>query len=345
MRAGVVNQAGAIEVGTVADPTPGPGELVLQVTSCGICGSDLKSRPAMPHGTVMGHEFCGRVVAVGADAGPAAGADGARWREGMAAAVLPVFSCGTCRWCRAGEVAHCTAARLVGLGGAPGGFAEYVTASAALAFELPDDIAASHGALVEPFAVGLHTACIAEVGPGDDVLIIGAGPVGLTTARWAQELGAAQVVVSDPAAPRRAMAERLGATRVVDPAADELGTDHDVVIDCVGKPGLLDTCVGATATKGRVVVAGVCVEPDPYLPVLALLKELRVSFSVYYRPEEFREVIDAFAQGRIDPTPLVTDTIGLEELDQAFSRLATDPTDCKILVDPQLGGGPDAGPG
>ncbi len=336
MRAGVVNETGAIEVGTVADPTPGPGELVVRVTSCGICGSDLKSRPAMPHGTVMGHEFCGEVVAVGP--GVARHDGGTRWREGMDAAVLPVFSCGTCRWCRAGEVAHCASARLVGLGGAPGGFAEYVTASAALAFELPDDIAATHGALVEPFAVGLHTAHVAELGPGDAVLVIGAGPVGLTTARWAQELGAARVVVSDPAAPRRAMAERLGATLVVDPAVDELGRDFDVVVDCVGKPGLLDTCVGATVTKGRVVVAGVCVEPDPYLPVLALLKELRVAFSVYYRPEEFREVIDAFAAGRIDPTPLVTDTIGLDGLDDAFARLATDPADCKVLVDPSLGG-------
>ncbi len=126
MRAGVVTDTGAIEVETVADPQPGPGQLVLRVTSCGICGSDLKSRPAMPHGTVMGHEFCGQVVAVGEPTdGPAPSHP---WREGMAAAVLPVFSCGTCAWCRVGEVAHCAAARLVGLGGAPGGFAEYVTA-------------------------------------------------------------------------------------------------------------------------------------------------------------------------------------------------------------------------
>lgn len=327
MQAAVITEGGAIEVQTVDDPTPGPGQLVLQVTSCGICGSDLKARPAMPHGAVMGHEFCGQVVATGA------GTD-ERWRTGQHVAALPVFSCGTCRWCRAGDVAHCASVRLIGLGGGDGGFAEYVTTSADLAFVLPDHIAVTHGALVEPFAVGLHTARIAAVEPGESVLVIGGGPVGLTTARWVRELGAAHVEVSDPVAERRALGEQLGATRVIDPTVEELGQDYDVVIDCVGKPGLLDTCVAATATKGRIVVAGVCFEPDPYVPMMALLKELTVAFSVYYRPDEFREVIDAFAQGRIDPTPLVTSRLALDQVDAAFDRLAHDPTDSKILVDP-----------
>jgi (R,R)-butanediol dehydrogenase / meso-butanediol dehydrogenase / diacetyl reductase len=328
MQAAVVTEGGSIEVERVDDPTPGAGELVVRVTSCGICGSDLKARPAMPHGTVMGHEFCGEVVAVGSDT------DG-RWHEGMRAAVLPVFSCGTCRWCVAGDVAHCASARLIGLGGGPGGFAEYATASADLAFAVPDSIAEDHGALVEPFAVGLHTVRVAGVAAGDDVLVLGAGPVGLTTARWAAEAGAASVVVADPVAARRAMGEAMGATRVLDPTADDIGQDFDVVIECVGKPGLLDTCIGAVATKGRIVIAGVCVEPDPYLPMMALLKELTVAFSVYYRPEDFEHVIEAFAAGRIDPAPLVTGTVGLDGVDLAFERLMHDPTDCKILVDPR----------
>ena len=328
MQAAVVTDGGCIELQTLHDPTPEAGELVLRVSSCGICGSDVKARPAMPHGTVMGHEFCGEVVAVGPGAG-------GRWSEGMHAAVLPVFSCGTCRWCVAGDVAHCSAARLIGLGGSQGGFAEYVKSSSALAFALPSDLAETHGALVEPFAVGLHTARMAGIREGDDILVVGGGPVGLTTARWARELGASRVVVSDPSPDRRRMAEAIGATAVLDPATDELGRDYDVVIECVGKPGLLDTCVEATAVKGRIVIAGVCAEPDPYLPVMALLKELTVSFSVYYRPDEFEHVIEAFAGGRIDPTVLVTGTVPLDGLDQAFARLGGNPSDCKILVDPR----------
>ena len=267
----------------MADPTPGAGELVVQVTACGVCGSDLHARPAMPDGTIMGHEFCGEVVAVGPGAERA-------WREGSRVAVLPVLSCGECSWCRAGEVAHCRAARLIGLGGSPGGFAELAVVSSALAFEVPEELPDIYGALVEPFAVGLHTARAAGISTGDDVLIMGAGPVGLTTTRWAREMGARRIVVSDPAATRRRMSEDFGATAVVDPTVDELGHDFDVVIDCVGRPGLLDRAIDATRTKGRILVAGVCVEPDPYLPVLALLKELTIGFSVYYRPDEFEHV-------------------------------------------------------
>ena len=268
MRAAIIDSHHGIEVGEVADPAPGPGQLVVRVTACGICGSDLKARPAMPHGTVMGHEFCGEVVALGS------GVTGA-WREGVQAAVLPVMSCGTCSWCRAGDVAHCQSARLVGLGGSPGGFAEFAVVSSEHSFALPDGVPNHYGALVEPFAVGLHTARIARIADGDSVLIIGGGPVGLTTARWARALGAGDVVVSDPLAARRELSGLLGATAALDPAIDELGQDFDVVIDCAGKPGLLDTCVAAASTKGRVVVAGACSEPDPYIPIRALLKELR----------------------------------------------------------------------
>ena len=328
MLAAVIGSDSAFEVEQVADPSPEPGQLVVRVTACGICGSDLKARPAMPLGTVMGHEFCGEVVAVGEGVG-------APWREGVRAAVLPVMSCGHCPWCRAGEVAHCEAARLIGLGGSPGGFAEFAAVSADLSFALPEGLPEAYGALVEPFAVGLHTARVAGITSGDSVLVIGAGPVGLTTTQWAHVLGAKDVVVSDPIASRRELSERLGATRAIDPSTDELGQGFDVVIDCVGKPGLLDKCVVAAGTKGRVVVAGVCAEPDTYLPVMALLKELTIAFSVYYRPEEFEFVINAFETGQIDPEPLVTRIVALEQLDSAFASLSGTATDSKILVDPR----------
>lgn len=333
MRAAVIGPDASFQLDTLSDPTPGPGELVLRVTACGICGSDLKARPVMPPGTVMGHELCGEVVAVGEGATDA-------WAEGMRAAVLPVQSCGSCAWCRSGDVAHCASASLLGLGGAAGGFAEMIRASADISFRLPDALPEVHGALVEPFAVGLHTARVAGIGAGDDVLVIGAGPVGLTTARWARELGAGAVTVSDPVELRRTMAPTFGATATVDPAVEELGGPYDVVVECVGKPGMLDACTAVTRPHGRIVVAGVCAEPDPFLPMVALLKELTVRFSVYYRPEEFRTVIDAFMTERIDPGPLVTRTVGLGDLDDAFASLATSPADLKIVVDPATEVGP-----
>lgn len=331
MRAALVEEDGSFAVATVADPVPGPGDLIVRVTGCGICGSDLKSRPLMAPGTVMGHEYAGEVVAVG----PAT--EG--WQVGMRAAVLPVLSCGSCEWCRAGDVAHCASATLVGLGGAPGGFAELVRARAGLSFALPTSLPPAWGPLVEPFAVGLHAARAAGIAPGDDVLVVGGGPVGLTTARWARELGARRVTVSDPAPARRRTAAALAATDVVDPATGELGGPYDVVVECVGRPGLLDACVAAAAVHGRIVVAGVCMEPDPYLPVAALMKELSVRFAVYYRPQEFVEVVGAFASGRIDPGPLVTRTVGLDQLDEAFRSLTGPTGDVKIVVDPTVAGG------
>ncbi len=114
-----LNDTHDLEVAEVADPSPGTGELVLRVTACGICGSDLKLRPMMPAGLVMGHEFCGEVVAVGAD-------PQGDWREGQHVTALPIFGCGMCLACVSGEPADCEQADLVGVGGSAGAFAEYV---------------------------------------------------------------------------------------------------------------------------------------------------------------------------------------------------------------------------
>ena len=330
MRAAVITDD-HFTVETVADPVPGPNDLVLRVTGCGVCGSDLKARHAMPTGTVMGHELCGEVVAVGSAATD-------RWKPGQHAAVLPVISCGKCPACRSGRVAHCEQAALIGLGGAPGGFAEYVRVSAQLSFLLPDDLSPLAGVLVEPFAVGLHTARAARIGGGDSVLVIGGGSVGLTTARWARELGASTVTVSDPVPARRAAAaEAFGATATIDPATEELGGPYDVVVECVGAPGLLDVCAGAAANHGRVVIAGVCAEPDPFLQLIPLLKELTISFSVYYSPDEFRTVIDAFRSGRIEPLSLVSRSVGLDAVNELFESLDHGTQELKIIVDPAAG--------
>src|SRR4051794_36541951 len=149
MRAAVLNEDRELVVADVADPSPGPGELVLAVTACGICGSDLKLRDSMPVGLVMGHEFCGAVVAAGADTDPA-------WRTGRHVTALPIFGCGHCLACLAGEPAHCEQADYVGVGGSPGAFAEYVRVDQRETVGIPESIDPALGALVEPLAVGLH---------------------------------------------------------------------------------------------------------------------------------------------------------------------------------------------
>jgi 2-desacetyl-2-hydroxyethyl bacteriochlorophyllide A dehydrogenase len=327
MRAAVLNDDHELEVADVTDPSPGPGELVLKVAACGICGSDLKLRPSMPAGLVMGHEFCGEIVATGADTDP-------RWREGQHVTALPIIGCGHCLACVAGEPAHCEQADLVGVGGSPGGFAEYVRVHQRETVELPESIRPSLGALVEPLAVGLHAIERAHIRAGDKVLVIGAGPVGLSVTAWAAQRGASELVVSDPSAARRRAAEQFGATRTVDPESEPVEPRYDVVVECVGLPGMTDVCVRASKRQGHVVIAGVCTKPDPYVPIGAVVKELTMDFVVYYTRREFFSVVDALAQGTIDGAPFVTKRVGLQGANDAFTELIEAKDQRKVLVLP-----------
>ncbi|MBL7523767.1 alcohol dehydrogenase catalytic domain-containing protein [Frankia sp. CNm7] len=327
MRAAVVVPGGRYEVTEVPDPSPGPGELLLRVTACGFCGSDIKARAAMPEGTVMGHEFGGQIVGGGPDTA-------GDWREGAHVAVLPALSCGGCDWCASGYVIHCPRVRLVGLGGTGGGFAELAVVTTAAAFPLTPDIDPLHGALVEPFAVGLHTARTGRIEAGDDVLVVGAGTVGLTTIAWARALGARRITAVDPAAIRRAAAERFGATDVLTSVEEATAGSYDVVAECAGRAGLLDAFVTAARPRGRIVLAGVTIDATPFQSWAALMKEVSVGFAVYYTPEEFRTVIAAFTSGLIDPAPLLARQVGLGEVNEAFDDLAQVAASGKILVSP-----------
>jgi 2-desacetyl-2-hydroxyethyl bacteriochlorophyllide A dehydrogenase len=326
VRAAVVGSGGRYEIVDMPDPSPGPGELLLRVNACGLCGSDLTALAAMPPGTVMGHEFSGEVVGTGPDL--------AGWHEGSHAAVLPVIACGQCQWCASGYVAHCPSARLIGLGGSGGGFAELAVVAASAAFPLPAGVDPGLGALVEPFAVGLHTARTAGISAGDDVLVVGTGTVGLTTIAWARSLGARRITAVDPAPARRDAALSFGATDVLASAGEAAPGAYDVVAECAGKPGLLDGCVAAARPRGRVVVAGVCLEPAPLTAFVALMKEVTIGFAVYYTPAEFTEVIEAFANGRVNPSPLASRRLRLPSLNDAVDDLKRTAGAGKILIEP-----------
>ena len=326
MRAAVVNAQHSFDIVEVPDPSPGPGELVLRVHACGICGSDLKAVDNMPVGLVMGHEFCGEVVAVGADID--------NWRPGARVSALPLIGCGVCAACITGDVAHCQRVDMVGVGGSSGAYAEFVRVAARETFVLPEPITFDAGALVEPLAVGLHAVARAAIEPGDDVLIVGGGPVGLAVALWARHHGAREVVVSDPVAHRRATALLVGATAVIDPSTTTFDRAYPVVFECVGTPGMIALCVNATSVHGKVLVVGVCTKPDTFVPVLALIKELSMLFVVYYRRQDFAITTDLLAQGRLPIDAFITGTVGLDGFAAAFAELKQPTKQCKILVKP-----------
>jgi 2-desacetyl-2-hydroxyethyl bacteriochlorophyllide A dehydrogenase len=326
MRAAVLSEDHTFAVADLPDPAPASDELVLEVKACGICGSDLKAYAFLPAGSVLGHEFCGKVVATGGDARDA-------WHEGELVAALPLKACGRCRWCLADEPAHCEKVDLFGVGGSSGAFAEYVRVSAGSSVRLRRDLGES-GALVEPLAVGLHTVAAGDLRPGDRALVIGGGNVGAAVAVWARRLGASEVVVSDPSATRRATAGLFGATGVHDPGDGPPPAGFDVVFECVGAPGLVQVAIDAAAARGRVVIAGVCAVPDRITPVVALLKEVEVRFAVYYRGQEFGAAAALLEQGGVDTSAFVAGHVGLDGVQGAFESLVSGAGQGKILVKP-----------
>jgi (R,R)-butanediol dehydrogenase / meso-butanediol dehydrogenase / diacetyl reductase len=327
VRAALTTERHHFEIVELADPTPGPDEIVIRVAACGICGSDIKAQPFMPAGIVMGHELGGEIISVGAEAG--------NWRNGTNVAVLPVISCGNCSRCAAGWVAHCAHTRYIGMGPDLGGFAELAVVPARHAFALPDDLNDTYAALVEPFAVGLHAAHSARVKPGDEVLVVGAGGVGLTTIAWSLAKGAARITAVDPDPERRNLASAMGATDVVDSGATCDAGAYDAAIECVGRPELLQACQTAVRALGRIVISGACAEGVPIEPLTALLKELTIRFSVCYRPDEFRDVIAAFGSGDIDPTPMTGPQFGLDRITDAFDLVRNAAVHGRVLVTPR----------
>ena len=336
MKAAVFKGAGqALEVETVADPDPGSENLVVKVAYCGICGTDLHSTregPAMvPCNSILGHEFVGEVVEVGKSLKGS-------WKNGERVCSLPFLSCGHCIPCLNGRPFECDTVQCVGLH-VPGGFAEYVKTGPIETLRLPDTLEMQHAALIEPLAVGLHAVRIAGLQAGQRVLIMGAGPIGLAVALWSRFLGARDVVVSEFADARRKLAGEMGATAVLDPKqdlasqfADVTGGQPDMILECVGAPGLLQQCIDAAPRHCRIVGVGVCEQPDTIVPLAALAKELQLQFAIAYTRDDFETVIAMLAQNRVSGEAMVTDVVSLDDMPAAFEALRNPSHQCKVLT-------------
>ena len=336
MRAAILSdQPPRLEAAVVDDPAPGPGEVVIAVGGCGICGSDLHIAATIgAPGTILGHEFAGVIE----DAGP--GVD-VRWRPGMAVTARPFSSCGACQWCRGERPDHCASFHLLGFT-RPGGFAEHVVVHEHELFALPAALNGPEQALVEPLAVARHGLRRAALLPGEPVLVLGAGPIGLATTIWARSLEASTIVVSDPVPARRELALRLGADAVVDPGDGALegpcraalGDAPGVVMECTGRPGLVGQAMELAAVNGRVGVVGACLATDGYLPWHGLHKELDVRFALYYDRVDFIDTIDALSRGQLMVDGFVTDVITLEALPGVFATLVASAEGGKVIVAP-----------
>jgi 2-desacetyl-2-hydroxyethyl bacteriochlorophyllide A dehydrogenase len=340
-----VARAGGITVEDVADPVPAAGQVLVAALACGICGSDLHMLDIMgtlgPDGPslVFGHEFCAEVL----DHGPGAAR---RFAPGTRVCALP-YATGP------------DGPELIGYSTRfPGGFAERLVVDAERLVAVPDHLPTEHAALTEPLAVGVHAVATARLTPGAPALVVGCGPIGLAVVAVLKARGHGPIVAVDFSPARRAHAERLGADVVVDPSDQspyerwtQLGAaallpsplldasigprpPAPVVFECVGVPGVLQQVIDGAPLHAHVVVVGVCTQPDTIQPATAITKELSLDFVFAYRAAEFAEALRLLADGAVDPSSFVTDSVGLDGVDNAFARLRTPDDQVKVLVRP-----------
>ncbi len=335
MKAAIFRGPGHIEVMEVPTPEPAPGEVLVRVHYCGICGSDVEAYQTGMYesGLVIGHEFAGEIVALGQGV--------YSWRVGDRVTAANVVPCGQCAYCRKGRASLCQRMLSPGIT-FDGGMAEYVRLPVPFLHRLPKGVTTRQGALVEPLSIALHGVRCSALRSGDRVLVLGAGPIGLLTLQCALVAGARQVVVVEVNPTRGALACELGAAAVLDPQRDNLAVEVGAYTDGLG-PEVVFVCTAAAAAHqdaltlvgrgGQVFVLGLCVEPVPTDFMSLVLGELSIQGG-YLGYGAFPAALEFMAQGRVRVEPLITHEIALDQMvERGFEALLKPKTEAvKILV-------------
>lgn len=356
MRA-AVRRGKQLIVTDVPDVRPEPGQVVARTLACGICGSDLHAVHHLEHGVaigrrsgapdtvdpaqdlVLGHEFCAEIL----DHGP--GTD-KRLKPGTRVVSTP-FAFGP------------QGPELIGFSTRySGALAERVALTEALLLPVPNGLPSEIAALTEPLSVGTHAVAVANPSSQSVAMVIGCGPIGLAVIVALKRRCIGPVIAADFSPARRALAEKLGADIVVDPAA---ASAHDhwealdvpatlasfgqaqlqgrsvrdaIVFECVGVPGMLQNLLENAPPLSHIVVVGACMEDDRIVPVIGINKQMRFSFVWAYSPDEFAETLHALGEGLIDGSAFLTDRVSLADTGAAFDRLASPGDQVKIVVEP-----------
>lgn len=338
MRASVLVRQGVVEVQERPVPTPQPDEVLVQVGSVGVCGSDVHyykhgriGEMVVGSPLVLGHEVGGTVVAVGRDVPEA--------RIGQRVAIEPQRPCRRCRQCKTGHYNLCPYMEFYATPPVDGAFADYVTAPADFAHPVPDELSDAAVALLEPLSVGLWACAKGRVGPGSRVLVSGAGPIGAMVAQAARARGATDVVVTDLVESRRRRITSFGATRALDPATDgeEIAAlDADAFVDCSGATPAVLSGIRAVRGGGAVVLVGLGAEEMP-IPVQHLMNNEITLTGVFRYVDTWPPAIELARTGAVRLDDMVTARYGLDDVEEALNA-DSDPQSMKAVVD--VAGGP-----
>ncbi|APX13189.1 zinc-dependent alcohol dehydrogenase [Tateyamaria omphalii] len=322
-------------VEAVETPGPGPGHVQIDVAYCGICGTDLHIYLGHMDARVgfertIGHEMSGVVSAVG---------DGV---EGLAPGqnivVRPLDHCGHCPACKAGHQHICHNLKFIGID-SDGAFQQKWNVPAHTVHVLPAGLNLAHAALIEPLAVAVHDVDRGRVQPGEDVLVIGGGPIGMLVAMAARHAGA-NVTVAEINDNRLAFAQSVGFT-TMDPKTTDVakamheatdGKGADVVFEVSGSQPGVDLMTAASATRGRIVMVAIHATKPQIDMFQFFWRELDLIGARVYRPEDYDKAMDLLAQGVVDCDAFITDIQGLDDIEGAFKMLTENPNAMKSMI-------------
>ena len=336
MKTVLVNKPQEIAVVDTGKPVPGPGEALLKVLYCGICGSDVATytgnQPFTTYPRIPGHEFSAEIISI---------PDNERGlKPGDIVTANPYFNCGSCYSCRRGHLNCCTDNQTMGVQ-RDGSFSEYITMPVERIYE-GHGLSAKELALVEPFTIAYHALHRTPVHKGDKVLIVGAGPIGLFATISAVAQGA-EVYVADLLDGRLEKALHFGATGVINSAKNNLveeamritnGDGFDVCVEACGLPVTFLSCIDCAAFAANIILIGNGKKETTFLHSTLLKKELNVFGSRNSLKKDFEEVIELIASGKVNVLDMVSAVYPMAHADDAFKALVqNDGSLAKVLIE------------
>ncbi len=336
MKAAVYEGANDIQVKEVPEPQIGPADVLVKPKYVGICGTDLSAWEYGMYegGLIMGHEFTGEVVDVGENV--------SKWKKGDRVVPNSLIPCAKCSFCSRKKHSLCEDMQMVGIS-INGGLAELVALPETVLHRLPDSLDYKTGVFVEPLSIVVRGFSRTSFAPGENVLVLGTGPIGLLSIRLARIKGASAIYASEIKRARLEMAERLGIDAGINAKEEAVslrvesftnGMGVDLVIECTGAPGPTAEAFQLVKRGGTILVLGISEEPVEADFMTGVLNELNVQFS-YLGFAEFPEAIALLESRRIDPTPFITKVIPLDQVvEEGFEALThPDSNEVKVLVE------------
>ena len=341
MQAALITDKETIEFLEFDEPVPDNDQVVVDITYCGICGTDIHAfqskGPAWP--STCGHEWTGFVSKIGDSVKGLS--DGAR----VVIAVPP--SCGKCPACHAGQMEKCQTVLMATVGRGPfatphGGFAKQLAVHHGRTVIANPELTDEQAAQIEPAAICFHAVRANSPRLGEIAVIQGAGPIGLSTLQWVRVAGAGMIIVVEPNERRRDLSLALGAHHAIDPSSamefisdQTSGLGADIVYECAGIPATVQSAVDLARRGGKVALIGLAMGDAPITPRQWLTKEIQVTAALGYTHEEFEMTMGYVVDGRIDLDVLHSGTVDLSSIATIFTELSSGTTEhTKVLVKP-----------